>query len=98
MSVSSIWTKPGKSSTRKIKGVGDSLERIAYSFFTALLLCSAYIRFQLNVGKIETHHRGTEDTEGARRLESYSSLCAPSVLSVSAVVNVSLHTLNCNLL
>jgi hypothetical protein len=30
----------------------------------------------------------TEDAEDAQRVEIYSSLCAPSVFSVSAVVNL----------
>ena len=41
-----------------------------------------YIRFQLNLRNVASHHRDTEDTEDARRLESNSTLCATSVRSV----------------
>ncbi|HEY0083176.1 MAG TPA: hypothetical protein VGB61_10325, partial [Pyrinomonadaceae bacterium] len=60
--------------------------------------------FQLSVRR-SIHHRDTEDTEGAQRVESFEIsdlifqisdlklsndfLCAPSALSVSAVVNAS---------
>ena len=39
-------------------------------------------QFQLSVRNVTTHHRGTEDTEEARRFEGYSTLCAPFVFSV----------------
>jgi hypothetical protein len=44
--------------------------------------------------RIEAHHRGTEDTEGAQRVESDSSLRASSFVLCVSVVNASFHIFN----
>jgi hypothetical protein len=39
----------------------------------------------------------TEDTEDAQRVEAYSSLCAPSASSMSAVVHLTIRVIQCKL-
>jgi hypothetical protein len=48
------------------------------------------VQFALNEYERRIHHRDTEGTEDAQRLELNSTLCAPSVCSVSAVVNLTI--------
>ena len=48
---------------------------------------------ELRIEKADLHHRGTEDTEQAQRVEYPSSLCASSVLSPVSVVESNWHTL-----
>jgi hypothetical protein len=77
--------KAASARQRSVRQTGDSL--IRRSWQVKIKEYSVAVQVEKSEGDIEFHHRGTERTEAARRLEHHWTLCATSVLSVSAVVN-----------